>query len=127
MLSAFLFSATEVASSTIFDQWWLGMKDQAMAGQLNFWQNIYKEIYQNVLYNDRWLNYLRGMGITCGSRRVVERELADGTFAEIRVPDLTLQRHFYIAWHAEKRLTAGAERLRRVCHALAAAEAGQAA
>lgn len=40
------------------------MKDQAMAGQLNFWQNIYKEIYQNVLYNDRWLNYLRGMGIT---------------------------------------------------------------
>ena len=61
MLSAFLFSATEVASSTIFDQWWLGMKDQAMAGQLNFWQNIYKEIYQNVLYNDRWLNYLRGM------------------------------------------------------------------
>ena len=64
MLSAFLFSATEVASSTIFDQWWLGMKDQAMAGQLNFWQNIYKEIYQNVLYNDRWLNYLRGMGIT---------------------------------------------------------------
>ena len=70
---------------------------------------------------------LRGMGITCGSRRAVERELADGTFAEIRVPDLTLRRHFYIAWHAEKRLTAGAERLRRVCHALAAAEAGQAA
>lgn len=70
---------------------------------------------------------LSGMGITCASRRAVERELANGTFAEIRLPELTLRRHFFIAWHAEKRLTAGAERLRRVCHTLAAAEAGQAA
>ncbi|MDD3410150.1 MAG: amino acid ABC transporter permease [Eubacteriales bacterium] len=40
------------------------MKDRAIAGDLNFWENLYKEIYQNLLYNDRWLNYLKGLGVT---------------------------------------------------------------
>jgi hypothetical protein len=29
-----------------------------------------------------------------------------------------MERRFYIVWHAEKRLTAGAERLRMACHAI---------
>ncbi len=64
MFSALLLGAAEVTGSTIFDQWWLAIKDKALAGNLDFWENIYKEIYQNVLYNNRWMNYLRGLGIT---------------------------------------------------------------
>lgn len=59
-----MLGAAQATGGTIFDQWWLGIQDQAMAGNLDFWQNLYKEIYQNVLYNNRWANYLRGMGIT---------------------------------------------------------------
>ena len=64
MLSTLMIGAAEAANSTIFDTWWLAIKDKAIAGQLDFWQTIYKEIYQNVIYNNRWMNYLRGMGIT---------------------------------------------------------------
>ncbi|NLI21548.1 MAG: amino acid ABC transporter permease [Clostridiales bacterium] len=57
--------ATQAAAGgTVFDQWWLAIKDKALAGNLDFWENIYKEIYQNILFNNRWLNYLKGMGIT---------------------------------------------------------------
>ncbi|MEG2605410.1 MAG: amino acid ABC transporter permease, partial [Clostridia bacterium] len=55
---------TSEAAATIFDTWWLAMKDRALAGDLTFWENIYKEIYQNVLQNDRWISYLRGLGVT---------------------------------------------------------------
>ena len=64
MFSTLLLGAAEAVSSNIFDQWWLAIKDKALAGNLDFWENIYKEIYQNVLYNNRWMNYLRGLGIT---------------------------------------------------------------
>ena len=66
MLSAWLMGSTAVAAEAgnIFDQWWLLIKDKAIAGDLNFWETIYKEIYQNVLYADRWLNYLKGLGVT---------------------------------------------------------------
>lgn len=64
MLATLMLGATQAANATIFDQWWLAIKDKAVAGNLDFWENIYKEIYQNVLYNNRWLNYLKGMGIT---------------------------------------------------------------
>ncbi|HNW86586.1 MAG TPA: amino acid ABC transporter permease [Candidatus Limiplasma sp.] len=64
MLSTLMLGAAEAASANLFDQWWLLIKDKAVAGQLDFWQTIYKEIYQNVLYNNRWQNYLKGLGIT---------------------------------------------------------------
>ncbi len=46
-------------------------------------------------------------------------DLKNGHFAEIRLPNLPLRRHFFLVWHAEKRLTTGAERLRQACHAFA--------
>lgn len=64
MLSTLMLSSAQVASVNQFDQWWLLIKDKAIAGDLNFWENLYKEIYQNVLFNNRWQNYLRGLGIT---------------------------------------------------------------
>ena len=57
-----------------------------------------------------------GMGITCSSRRAVRRELESGEFAAITLPGVTLERRFYIVWHAERKLTAGAQRLRTACH-----------
>ncbi len=62
---------------------------------------------------------LRGMGISCTSRRALADDLKNGHFAEIRLPNLPLHRHFFLVWHAEKRLTTGAERLRQACHAFA--------
>ena len=56
-----------------------------------------------------------GMGISCASRRAVEGELKSGEFAVIPLSGVALERRFYIVWHAEKRLTAGAERLRAAC------------
>ncbi len=56
-----------------------------------------------------------GLGITCASRRAAQRELESGEFAVIPLPGISLERHFYLIWHKEKRLTAGAERLRTVC------------
>ena len=49
MLATLMLGATQAANATIFDQWWLAIKDKAVAGNLDFWENIYKEIYQNVL------------------------------------------------------------------------------
>ena len=34
------------------------------ANTLNFWQFLYKEIYLNVIKDDRWMQYLKGMGVT---------------------------------------------------------------
>lgn len=64
MLSTLMLGAAQAANATIFDQWWLLIKDKAIAGNLDFWETIYKEIYQNVIFNNRWLSYLRGLGIT---------------------------------------------------------------
>ena len=64
MLSTLMLSAAGTSGSSMFDQWWLAIQDRAVAGDLNFWETIYKEIYQNVLYNSRWLNYLKGLGVT---------------------------------------------------------------
>ncbi|QLG88483.1 LysR family transcriptional regulator [Chitinibacter bivalviorum] len=57
-----------------------------------------------------------GLGISCGSKRAIARELQRGEFAMIPLPEIAMDRRFYIVWHAEKRLTAGAERLRAACH-----------
>nr|WP_314901104.1 LysR family transcriptional regulator [uncultured Deefgea sp.] len=59
-----------------------------------------------------------GLGISCGSKRAIARELERGEFATIPLPNIPMERRFYIVWHAEKRLTAGAERLRTACHAM---------
>jgi DNA-binding transcriptional LysR family regulator len=58
------------------------------------------------------------LGISVASRRAVRRELASGEFAEIPVEGVNLERRFYMVWHGEKRMTAGAERLLNACRQL---------
>lgn len=52
------------AAGSIFDQWWAGMEARSLAGQLNFFEGIYRDLYLNLLSHDRWLLYLRGLGVT---------------------------------------------------------------
>ncbi|MBP3650739.1 MAG: amino acid ABC transporter permease, partial [Clostridia bacterium] len=49
---------------SIFEQWWQAIQPGIEANTLNFWQNIYKEIYMNIIKDGRWLQYLKGLGIT---------------------------------------------------------------
>ncbi len=49
---------------SIFEQWWLAIEPAVQANTLNFWEFIYKEIYLNVIKGDRWLQYLKGLGVT---------------------------------------------------------------
>ena len=53
-----------VETVSIFEQWWLAIEPAVQANTLNFWQTLYKEIYLNVIKDDRWLQYLKGLGIT---------------------------------------------------------------
>jgi polar amino acid transport system permease protein/polar amino acid transport system substrate-binding protein len=49
---------------SIFEQWWQAIEPAVNANTLNFWQFIYKEIYLNVIKGDRWMQYLKGLGVT---------------------------------------------------------------
>ncbi len=46
---------------SVFEQWWLDIQPALESNTLNVWQNIYKEIYINIIKDDRWLSYLRGL------------------------------------------------------------------
>lgn len=49
---------------SIFEQWWLAIEPAVTANTLNVWQSLYKEIYMNILKDDRWLQYLKGLKVT---------------------------------------------------------------
>ncbi len=51
-------------SISIFEQWWLRISPAVEANTLNFGQYLYKEIYLNVIKDDRWFQYLKGLGVT---------------------------------------------------------------
>ncbi|NMD39042.1 MAG: amino acid ABC transporter permease [Christensenellaceae bacterium] len=47
-----------------FDKLWLQIEPAVQSNTLNFWQTIYKEIYSNLIKDDRWLQYLNGLSVT---------------------------------------------------------------
>ena len=50
---------------TVFEQWWQPIEALVKSGQpLNFFQTLYKEIYMNAIFGDRWLQYLNGLLVT---------------------------------------------------------------
>ncbi len=51
-------------SISIFEQWWNAIEPAVQANTLNIWQFLYKEIYLNVIKDDRWMQYLKGLGVT---------------------------------------------------------------
>lgn len=56
-----------------------------------------------------------GLGIAILPWLLVEQAVQDGLVEAIEVPDLALSRHFYVAWHQNKYLSAGAKRLMELC------------
>ena len=77
---------------SIFEQWWLPI-EAAITNKipLNFFQNLYKEIYMNVIKDDRWLSYLRGLGVTLEVSffAIVLGVLFGTILAILRLPDVT--------------------------------------
>jgi len=53
-----------VESISIFEQWWQNIQPAIQANSLNFWEYLYKEIYLNIIQGNRWLQYLKGLGVT---------------------------------------------------------------
>ena len=53
-----------VESISIFEQWWQNIQPAIQANTLNFWENLYKEIYLNIIQGNRWQQYLKGLGVT---------------------------------------------------------------
>jgi len=53
-----------VESISIFEQWWENLQPAIQANTLTFWEYLYKEIYLNVIQGNRWLQYLKGLGVT---------------------------------------------------------------
>ena len=49
---------------SIFEKWWIQIEPLVQAKTANVWQNLYKEIYLNIIKDDRWLQYLKGLGVT---------------------------------------------------------------
>ncbi len=47
-----------------FEQLWSTMQEKVLSGQGNFFENIYKEIYINFISENRYMEYLKGLGVT---------------------------------------------------------------
>ena len=75
---------------SIFEQWWQAIEPAVNANTLNFWQFIYKQIYLNVIKGDRWMQYLKGLGVTLEvSFYAILGGLALGTIlAILRLPQM---------------------------------------
>lgn len=59
---------------------------------------------------------MAGLGITALSRRVVEREIGDGSLAQLAVPHISFQRNFRMVHHANKYITPTLELFMKICH-----------
>lgn len=59
---------------------------------------------------------MTGLGITALSRRVVEREIGDGSLAQLAVPHISFQRNFRMVHHANKYITPTLELFMKICH-----------
>ena len=81
----------------IFEQWWLPIETMlANKERLSFFQTIYKEIYTNVIRDNRWQLYLDGLWITL---KVSFFAILFGTLlgiilAVLRLPDVTDLRYY---------------------------------
>ena len=77
---------------SIFEEWWLPIQTMIDNREpLNFFQNIYKEIYMNAIKDDRWLLYLDGLWVTLQvSFFAILAGTALGTIlAVLRLPEVT--------------------------------------
>ena len=81
---------------SVFEEWWLPIEAMiANKEPLSLFQNIYKELYMNLIRDSRWLLYLDGLWVTL---RVSFFAILFGTLlgtilAVLRLPDVTEYRY----------------------------------
>ncbi len=81
---------------SIFEQWWLPIAELVENRQpLNFFQNLYKEIYMNAIKDDRWLLYLDGLWVTLKVSffAILVGTLLGTVLAVLRLPSVTDYRY----------------------------------
>lgn len=81
---------------TIFEQWWAPIEALINSGQpLDFFQSLYKELYMNLIFKDRWLDYLSGLWITLKVSfwAIVFGTLLGTLLAVLRLPEVTEYRY----------------------------------
>lgn len=57
-------ASNKLAQGNMFDEWWAAIQPKAMDGTLGFFENIYKEIYLNLIAEGRYMEYIKGLGVT---------------------------------------------------------------
>ena len=80
---------------SIFEQWWLPIEAAINNNvPLDFFQNIYKEIYMNVIKDGRWANYLNGLWVTLKVSffAILVGTLLGTLLAILRLPEVTALR-----------------------------------
>jgi His/Glu/Gln/Arg/opine family amino acid ABC transporter permease subunit len=87
-----------------FDRWWAAIQDRSVAGTLNFWESIYKEIYLNFISDARYMNYLKGLRVTLiVSALAALFGLALGILLALgRLSEARIGRFRYLSWIAGK-------------------------
>ena len=81
---------------SVFEQWWIPIEQMINANEsLNFFQTIYKEIYMNVIRDNRWALYLNGLWVTLQVSffAIVAGTLLGTLLAVLRLPDVTEYRY----------------------------------
>ena len=77
---------------SVFEQWWQPI-EQMIADKvpLSFFQNIYKEIYMNVIRDNRWAQYLNGLWITLQVSffAIIVGTILGTVLAVLRLPEVT--------------------------------------
>ena len=63
---------------------------------------------------------MAGLGITALSRKLVEKEIRDGSLIQLAVPDIRFLRNFRLVHHTNKFITPALKLFMEICHAYAA-------
>ena len=81
---------------TVFQEWWLPIEAMIRNKEpLSFFQALYKEIYMNLLQDDRWRMYLDGLWVTLKVSffAIVFGTLLGAILAVLRLPDVAELRY----------------------------------
>ncbi len=81
---------------TIFEEWWLPIEAMIQNREpLSFLQTLYKELYMNVIQDDRWRMYLDGLWITLKVSffAILVGTLLGLILAVLRLPDVSGHRY----------------------------------
>lgn len=88
----------------LFAAWWEAIRERAVSGNLNFWENLYKEIYLNLLSDGRYMNYLRGLRVTLivAALAALFGVALGAMLALARLSNVRLGRWRWLSWLAGK-------------------------